>query len=55
VKESHLLVKHNRQKREWLISVPKRSQHFIWAHNKAAGVLSLFSHNPKLSAIVIRT
>ena len=33
----------------------KRGQHFIGFHNETPGVLSLCSHNPKLSALVIRT
>jgi hypothetical protein len=33
----------------------KRSQLLIRTHNKASAVLTLCGHNPKLSAIVIRT
>jgi hypothetical protein len=33
----------------------KCSGHLIGVHNKAPGILALCSHNPKLSALVIRT
>ena len=40
---------------EFRFHFQKRSQLFISVHNKAFGVLTLCSRNPKLSAFVIRT